>query len=136
MLSRNRVSGNAFLMKPPHKVIAQDKTGRPPTGQDPFSAIRLPPKLTAAIDKWTEENGVTSRSEAIRRLVELGLAASPLRRRNLEAASKALELAAQEIDKLLEPSIPEEERHRRKRRLLKGPKEFRDIRDDLSKHND
>ena len=137
MLSRNRVSGNAFLMKPPHKVGAQDKTGRPPTGQDPFSAIRLPPKLTAAIDKWTEENGVTSRSEAIRRLVELGLAASrPLRRRNLEAASKALELAAQEIDKLLEPSIPEEERHRRKRRLLKGPKEFRDIRDDLSKHND
>ena len=133
MLSRNRVSGNAFLMKPPHKVVAQDKTGRPPTGQDPFSAIRLPPKLTAAIDKWTEENGVTSRSEAIRRLVELGLAASPLRRRNLEAASKALELAAQEIDKLLEPSIPEEERHRRKRRLLKGPKEFRDIRGDLSK---
>ena len=78
-----------------------------------------------------------SHSEAIRLLVELGLAASqPLRRRNLEAASKALELAAQQIDKLLEPSIPEEERHRRKRRLLKGPKEFRDIRGDLSKHND
>jgi len=115
-------------MKPPHKVAAQHKTGRML-----LSAIRLPPKLTAAIDKWTEENGVTSRSEAIRRLVELGLAASPLRRRNLEAASKALELAAQEIDKLLEPSIPEEERHRRKRRLLKGPKEFRDIRGDLSK---
>ena len=129
MLSRNRISANAFLMKPSHKVVAEDKSGR-----TPLSAIRLPPKLTAAIDKWTEENGVTSRSEAIRRLVELGLAASqPLRRRNLKAASKALELAAQEIDKLLEPSIPEEERHRRKRRLLKGPKEFRDIRGDLSK---
>ena len=129
MLSRNRISANAFLMKPSHKVVAQDKSGR-----TPLSAIRLPPKLTAAIDKWTEENGVTSRSEAIRRLVELGLAASrPLRRQNLEAASKALELAAQEIDRLLEPSIPEEERHRRKRRLLKGPKEFRDIRGDLSK---
>jgi Arc/MetJ-type ribon-helix-helix transcriptional regulator len=124
-----------FLMKPPHKVVAQNKAGRPPTREDPLSAIRLPPKLTAAIDKWTEENGVTSRSEAIRRLVGLGLAAAsqPLRRRNLEAASKALQLAAQEIDKLLEPSIPEEERHRRKRRLLKGPKEFRDIRGDLSK---
>jgi hypothetical protein len=68
-----------------------------------------------------------SHSEAIRLLVELGLAASqPLRRRNLEAASKALELAAQQIDKLFEPSIPEEERHRRKRR----PKEFRNIRGD------
>jgi|SRR6516162_5837213 len=132
VLSRNRVSGNAFLMKPPHKIDAQDKTGHPS-----LSAIQLPPKLTAAIDKWTEENGVTSRSEVIRRLVELGLAASqPLRRRNLEAVPKALELAAKEIDKLLEPSIPEEKRHRRKRRLLKGPKEFRDIRGDLSKHND
>ena len=77
-----------------------------------------------------------SRSEAIRRLVELGLSASaPLRRRNLEAASKALELAAQEINKMLEPSIPDEERDRRKRRLLKGPKEFRDFRGDLSKLN-
>jgi Arc/MetJ-type ribon-helix-helix transcriptional regulator len=124
-------------MKPPRKVVAHGKTGHPRTGQDPSSSVRLPPKLIAAIDKWSEENRVMSHSEAIRLLVELGLAASqPLRRRNLEAASKALELAAQQIDKLLEPSIPEEERHRRKRRLLKGPKEFRDIRGDLSKHND
>jgi hypothetical protein len=65
---------------------------------------------------------------------ELGLAASqPLRRRNLEAASRALELAAQEIDKLIDPSTPDEERKTRKRRLLKGPKEFRDIRGDFSK---
>jgi Arc/MetJ-type ribon-helix-helix transcriptional regulator len=121
-------------MKPPNKSIAQNKPGRPPTGQDPFSAIRLPPKLTAAIDKWAEENGVSSRSEAIRRLLELGLAASqPLRWRNLEAASRALELAAQEIDKLIDPSTPDEERKTRKRRLLKGPKEFRDIRGDFSK---
>ena len=137
MLSPNRISGSANLMKPPHKVVAKNKAGCPPTRAEPLSAIQLPPKLTAAIDKWTEENGVTSRSEVIRRLVELGLAASqPLRRRNLEAVPKALELAAKEIDKLLEPSIPEEKRHRRKRRLLKGPKEFRDIRGDLSKHND
>ena len=95
-VEHNRVSGNALLMKPPHKVAAQHKTDRML-----LSAIRLPPKLTAAIDKWTEQNGLTSRSEAIHRLVELGLAASqPLQlRRNLEAASKALELAAQEIDK-------------------------------------
>ena len=105
-------------------------------GQDPFSAIRLPPKLTAAIDNWAEENGVSSRSDAIRRLVELGLAASqPLRRRNLEAASKALELAAQELDKLIDPSTPDEERKMRKRRLLRGPKEFRDMRGDVSKLN-
>jgi ribosomal protein S27E len=42
--------------------------------------------------------------------------------------AKAQEIAAQEIDRLIDPSAPDEERQRRKRRLLKGPKEFRDIR--------
>jgi hypothetical protein len=40
-------------------------------------------------------------------------------------AAKAQEMAAQEIDRLIDPSAPDEERQRRKRRLLKGPKEFR-----------
>jgi hypothetical protein len=81
------------------------------------------------IDDWAAHNGAISRSEAIRRLVELGLAASqPLWRRSPKAASKALDLAAQKIDKLIDPSTPGEERSTRKRRLLKGPKEFRDIR--------
>ena len=120
-------------MKRPTKSI-ENKKDRAPPQQDPFSAIRLSPKLTAAIDNWAEENGVSSHSEAIRRLLELGLAASkPLRRRNLEAASKALELAAQELDKLIDPSTPDEERKMRKRRLLRGPKEFRDLRGDVSK---
>ena len=43
-------------------------------------------------------------------------------------AAKALEMAGQEIDRLSDPSATEEERQRRKRRLLKGPKEFRDVR--------
>jgi|SRR5271166_4797325 len=121
-------------MKPTDRTAVQNKSGRPPSDQGPVSAIQLPHKLTAAIDNWAAHNGVTSRSEAIRRLVELGLSASqPLRRRDLEAASKALDLAAQQIDKLIDPSTPEEERTTRKRRLLKGPKEFRDIRGDLSK---
>jgi hypothetical protein len=38
-------------------------------------------------------------------------------------AAKASEMAAQEIDRLIDPSAPDEERQRRKRRLLKGPKE-------------
>jgi Ribbon-helix-helix protein, copG family len=123
------------MKKRPAKPI-EDKKHRAPGEQEPFSAIRLAPKLTAAIDKWGEANGVTSRSEAIRRLLELGLAASqPLRRRNLESASKALDLAAQELDKLSDPSTSDEERKTRKRRLLRGPKEFRDMRGDVSKSN-
>lgn len=46
--------------------------GRPPKG--PVSAVRFPEDVTAAIDKWGKERGI-GRSEAIRRLVELGLKA-------------------------------------------------------------
>jgi hypothetical protein len=37
-------------------------------------------------------------------------------------------MAAQEIDRISDPSATEEERQVRKRRLIKGPKEFREIR--------
>ena len=73
-----------------------------------------------------------SRTEAIRRLVELALAGmQPTRRRSPKATSKALDLASEQIDKLIDPSTSDEERQQRKRRLLKGPKEFRDIRGDV-----
>jgi thiol-disulfide isomerase/thioredoxin len=45
-----------------------------------------------------------------------------------DKAAKARAMAGREIDRLSDPSATEEERHRRKRRLLKGPKEFRDVR--------
>jgi hypothetical protein len=38
-------------------------------------------------------------------------------------------MASQEIDRLGDPSATDEERQFRKRRLLGGPKEFRDFRD-------
>jgi hypothetical protein len=45
-----------------------------------------------------------------------------------DRAAKARAMAGQEIDRLSDPSATKEERQRRKRRLLKGPKEFRDVR--------
>jgi hypothetical protein len=70
-------------------------------------------------------------SKWLRRLVALGLAASPPPKpRSPKARSKALALAGEQIDKLIDPSAPAEERRERKRRLLKGPKEFRDMRSD------
>ena len=48
-------------------------------------------------------------------------------------AAKAREMASQEIERLSDPSATDEERQRRKRRLLKGPKEFRDVRDNRPK---
>ena len=108
--------------------------GRPATGRDPVSAIRLPVELTTAIDKWAARHEATSRSDAIRRLVELGLAGSQrMRQRRSQAATKASHLAGQQIDKLADLSATAEERQQRKRRLLKGPGEFRDLRADLPK---
>ena len=86
-----------------------------------------------AVDGWRErEDDKLSRPAAIVRLAELGLAMSGSRGRGISAktASKAAALAGQEIDRLADQSAPVEERDRRKRRLLKGPKEFRDMRDD------
>jgi monoamine oxidase len=41
------------MKKRPAKPI-EDKKHRAPGEQEPFSAIRLAPKLTAAIDKWAK----------------------------------------------------------------------------------
>ncbi|WP_334446012.1 ribbon-helix-helix domain-containing protein [Bradyrhizobium sp. AZCC 1610] len=45
--------------------------GRPATGHDPVSAVRLSEELAAKIDAWSAKNDAPNRSEAIRRLVEL-----------------------------------------------------------------
>jgi hypothetical protein len=49
--------------------------GRPATGRDPMLGLRVPKELTAAVDTWAKAHAIESRSEAIRRLVERGLAA-------------------------------------------------------------
>ena len=66
--------GSTAIMKKSIKV-ASKKRGRPPTGgRDPGVHIRLPETMIAAIDAKSVEDG-TGRSEAIRRLVEIGLKA-------------------------------------------------------------
>jgi Arc/MetJ-type ribon-helix-helix transcriptional regulator len=48
--------------------------GRPATGHDPTTTIRLSDEIKAKIDAWAErQEDKPPRSEAIRRLVELGL---------------------------------------------------------------
>jgi hypothetical protein len=42
-------------------------------------------------------------------------------------------MAGHAVDRLSDASATDEERQTRKRRLLKGPKEFRDIRDKRAK---
>lgn len=56
--------------------VSPKKRGRPATGKDPMIGARFDPTAVAAIDAWAaaSEQPMT-RSEAIRRLVELGLQA-------------------------------------------------------------
>jgi hypothetical protein len=59
-----------------NKVIPKKGRGRPPTGRDPLTALRLPPVLLQAVETWAADQAdEPNRSEAIRRLLELGLKA-------------------------------------------------------------
>jgi hypothetical protein len=53
-------------------TVKQKMRGRPATGFDPLVGVRIPKDLIKKIDAWSKAQK-TSRSEAIRRLVELGL---------------------------------------------------------------
>jgi hypothetical protein len=111
------------------------RIGRPPVGAL-LIGVRVPPAGVAELDAWIKKNAPDlSRPEAIRRLVELGLAAKTPARpvskpgRRLRAA----ELAAKAIDKIGDPAAHPDERAQRRRHLTKGPEEFRDVRVDRPK---
>jgi hypothetical protein len=124
-------------MKKPKKKRSTIKRGRPATGQDPVTAIRLSPELRAGVDRWAaHQTGKPSRSEAIRQLIQHGLTSAKPGIRAKKAASKASEMAGRELDLLGDQSASGEERERRKRRLMKGPTEFREMRGDLPKEKD
>jgi hypothetical protein len=54
--------------------VRQKKRGRPATGKMPSTTLRLPENLSEQIDAWAhEQSDAPGHSEAIRRLVELGL---------------------------------------------------------------
>lgn len=53
-------------------ISVKRKVGRPATGVDRLVAARMPEDMIASIEAWAAKNRV-DRSEAIRRLVELGL---------------------------------------------------------------
>jgi hypothetical protein len=135
-------------------TVHQKKRGRPATGRDPAVTIRLSKDVLDAVEEWAaRQDDSPARSPAIARLVELGLKAKPIpsergrRGRSLDLgamtkiepvakatrASRARELAAETIDQMIDPSAPPEERAQRRRRLTKGPEEFREVRVDRPK---
>jgi Arc/MetJ-type ribon-helix-helix transcriptional regulator len=121
-------------MKRSIKVTPKKKRGRPATGRHPHVTSRMPQTLIDQVERWAASNEA-SRSEAIRRLVELGLEKRTPAKPAGKASNKtrAVELAARVVDKMIDSSAPADERDRRRRRLTNGPPEFREDRVDLPK---
>jgi hypothetical protein len=120
-----------------NKVIPKKVRGRPATGRDPVTAIRLSPELRATVDAWAgKQDDKPGRSEAIRRLVEIGLSNHAPRRQKRaprENAARAAELAAKVVDRQIAAETPAEERAVRKRKLIQGPSIVRETRKDRPK---
>ncbi|MBT1516456.1 hypothetical protein KIP88_39150 [Bradyrhizobium sp. SRL28] len=98
--------------------------------------IRLPETVLASVEHWAmSQEDQPPRSQAIRQLVEIGLSKStPAKRPKVlstakQGAERAAELAADVIGKQM-PNTSNEEKATRRRRLIKGPSEFRGVRRD------
>jgi hypothetical protein len=114
-------------------LVPKKKRGPPPTGQGIQIQVRIQPDKLAELDRWiAAQTDQPSRPEAIRRIVERTLARSSRPSApNKKKAQKALELAGRAVERIVDKSMPTQEQERRKRALIKGPKEFRNIRGDL-----
>jgi hypothetical protein len=110
------------------------RIGRPPVGAI-LIGVRVPPAGVAQLDGWIKKHAPElSRPEAIRRLVELGLTVKTSTKQGSPArAHRAKQLAAQAINKMGDPTAHPEEQAERRRKLTKGPEEFREVRVDRPK---
>jgi hypothetical protein len=101
--------------------------------------MRMERQLLKRVDQWrSKQPGLPPREEAICQLVTailhiLDKNPGEKSEGNKKSASKASSLAAKQIDLMGDKSATHEQRARRKRRLLKGPKEFRATRRNHSK---
>jgi hypothetical protein len=60
--------------------VIHKKRGRPATGHDPVLTVRLSPATRTAVENWAkQQKDKPSRSEAIRRLIEIALTRKPKR---------------------------------------------------------
>ena len=106
------------------------KRGRPPPGRGTQIGIRWQDPELSAIDGWREKHDDASRPEAIRRLVELGLTVKTKWAPSERQRAALADLASKAIDSLTVGKAESDEKASRKRRLIKGPEEFREVRVD------
>ena len=108
-----------------------------PNSQAAVITVRPSSNLLERIDRWiASQEGAVRRSEAVARLVEIALShvgVSSKADKSSLGAEQAAGMANEMIDSLADQSATHEHRERRKRRLVKGPSEFREMR---QKHED
>lgn len=111
------------------------KRGRPATGKDPLMGFRASSVIRARIVRWAEtQPDKPTLSEAIRRLVEIGLRVkAPTKGDNESKKTRAKELAGTAIDKMSDTTASPDDKVSRKGQLIKGPEEFREARVDRTK---
>jgi hypothetical protein len=117
-------------------LVRRRKSRKPPGVGALMIAVRVAPAELPPIDAWiaAQRSPRPTRAEALRRLAQIALARlRPARRRSDASATRASDMAGHAIDRLGEHAAPVEVRAQRKRRLLKGPSEFRAMRADLPK---
>jgi Arc/MetJ-type ribon-helix-helix transcriptional regulator len=110
--------------------VNKKSRGRPKKkgGVHPVTAVRLSPEAGVAVDQWaTRQDDKPSRSEAIRRLVELGLTVKTRSAPSERQRAALADLASKAIDSLTVRTADSDEKASRKRRLIKGPEEFREV---------
>jgi metal-responsive CopG/Arc/MetJ family transcriptional regulator len=101
-----------------------------------LNVVKLTAVLLARVDAWAQANAM-NRSDAIQRLVELGLksetaqSAIKAKRMSPQDAIAIGHRTAQQLEQMIDPETPQEERDRRIHRLTEGPPEFVDLRIDL-----
>jgi hypothetical protein len=117
------------------------RRGRPKTtGRGEGILIRFHKPRLVELDAWIATlSDSPSRPEAIRRLVHRALAGKRAKRSpgkepaRKAKAQQAANLAGSVIETKTDKSQPVEEQKSRKRRLISGPSEFRDMRRDQPK---
>src|SRR4051812_40149775 len=100
-------------------------------------SLRSSRKMKRGKSRNLMEHVASSYKELARKEEWLGGEAERSRKRMAKPpgrkAAKATEMAGTQIDRLADRSATDDQRASRKRRLLKGPKEFRDFRSDHPK---
>ena len=131
--SLKRNSG-VHVFDPSHLALQMISKTKKRPGLAPLMGFRPAPTLRAAIIKWAEYQPDTpTLSQALGRLVELGLAAGADGQRAGRQQQRARKMAADTIDNVGDAAANAGDRASRKRHLLNGPEEFNRVRVDRSK---